>query len=279
MTPAAEWLLDNHYLIEEQVYLARKHFPRSYSRQLPRLATGESAGLPRVYDLILEFISHIDGRVDDEALARYIAAYQSVTNLTLGELWAVAIMLRLALIENLRRVAISISSQRVHRDSALAWAHRLDATSDKHDSALLVLAELIRENPPLSTAFVAQFTEALQGRGATATLVLAWLEQRLAEKGQTIEEVIRAESQRQAADQASMANSIASLRLVNASEWYKFVETNSATEKILRDEPAGVYGQMDFSTTGRIPACCGRDGAKVAHHGGGSRAKCCQSGQ
>ncbi len=248
LTPAAEWLLDNHYLIEEQVYLTRKHFPRGYSRQLPRLAGGEPPALPRIYDLVLEFIAHVDGRVDDEALARYVAAYQAVTHLTLGELWSVAIMLRLALIENLRRVAVSISWKRAHRDRALAWARRIDAPSMKHDSALLVLADMVRADPPLSTAFVAQFTQALQGRGATTTFVLAWLEKRLAERGQTIEEVVRAESQSQAADQASMANSIASLRLVNATEWYRFVEAHSATERILRAEPAGVYGRMDFTT-------------------------------
>ncbi|MFA5058248.1 MAG: hypothetical protein WC485_09060, partial [Opitutaceae bacterium] len=248
LTPAAEWLLDNHYLIEEQVYLARKHLPRGYSRQLPRLAGCHAAGMPRIYDLIQEFISHVDGRVDDEALARYTAAYQSVTHLTMGELWSVAIMLRLALIENLRRVAVSISWKRAHRDRAIEWAQRIDGPKEKHGSALMVLADMVRENPPLSTAFVAQFTQSLQGRGATTTFVLAWLEQQLAERGQTIEEVVRAESQSQAADQSSMANSIASLRLVNATEWNKFVESNSATERILRDEPAGVYGRMDFTT-------------------------------
>lgn len=248
LTPAAEWLLDNHYIIEEQIWLARKHFPRRYRQQLPRLETGERIGLPRVYDLVLEFITHVDGRVDDEALSRYVMAYQSVAHLTLGELWSVPIMLRLALIENLRRVAVSISWKRAHRDSALAWARRIGASSDKPDNALLALADMIREIPPLSTAFVAQFTQTLQGRGATTTLVLAWLEQRLAERGLTIEEVVRAESQSQAADQASMANSIASLRLVNAAEWHKFVEANSITDAILRSEPAGVYAQMDFAT-------------------------------
>ncbi len=248
LSPAAEWLLDNHYLIQEQIYLARRHFPRGYGRRLPRLAGGELTGLPRTYDLILQFIAHVDGRVDDEALARYIAAYQSGAHLTLGELWSVPIMLRLALLENLRRVATSIGWQRAHRDCALAWARRIDAGSDQHGSALLVLADMVRENPPLSTAFVAQFTQALQGRGATTTFVLAWLEQRLAERGQSIEEVVRAESQSQAADQASMANSVASLRLVNATEWPKFVEANSSTEKILRGDPAGVYSLMDFTT-------------------------------
>ncbi|MFH1807489.1 MAG: glucoamylase family protein [Pseudomonadota bacterium] len=248
LTPAAEWLLDNHYLIEEQISLARTHLPRGYSRQLPRLANGNQAGLPRVYALIQDFIAHVDGRVDDEALSRYVAAYQSVTHLTLGELWSVPIMLRLALIENLRRAAVNMSWRRTHRDHALDWAKRIDAPSDKHESALMVLADMVRAGPPLSTAFVAQFTEALQGRGATTTFVLAWLEQRLTEQGQTIEAVVRAESQSQAASQSSMANSIASLRLVNATEWHRFVEAHSATEEILRGDPAGVYGQMDFTT-------------------------------
>src|ERR1700720_2806013 len=38
VTPAADWLLDNFYLIEEQIQMARRHLPREYSRELPRLA-------------------------------------------------------------------------------------------------------------------------------------------------------------------------------------------------------------------------------------------------
>ena len=248
MTPATEWLLDNRGVIEEQISLAREHFPRGYSRELPRLESGKLAGLPRIYEIILEFIAHVDGRVDEEALTRYTAAYQSVTHLTLGELWSVAIMLRLALVENLRRVAVSMSWQRAHRDRALAWAERIDAAPDKQDGAFLALADMVREDPPLSAAFVTQLTQSLEGRGATTTLVLAWLEQRLADRGQTIEGAIRADSHIQAAAHTSMANTISSLRLVNATEWYEFVETNSTTEKILRDEPAGVYDRMDFAT-------------------------------
>ncbi len=248
LTPAAEWLLDNHYLIGEHVHLARRHFPRGYSRNLPCLTGGKPEDLPRIYDVILELISHLDGRVDEEALARYIAAYQSVTHLTLGELWSVAIMLRLTLIENLRRIASIISAQQAHRDCALAWAQRISGPGEGHENALLTLANMVRENPPLTTAFVAQFNQALQGRGWTSNFVLAWLEQRLSEQGQTIENVVRAESQSQAANQASMANSIASLRFVNATEWHRFVEEHSVTEQILRSEPAGVYARMDFAT-------------------------------
>ena len=99
LTPAGEWLFDNFYLIEEQIRTARRHLPRGYSRDLPRLSNGLSNGLPRVYDIALEAISHGDGRVDSESLGRFVAAYQTVTALELGELWAIPIMLRLALIE------------------------------------------------------------------------------------------------------------------------------------------------------------------------------------
>ncbi len=103
-SPADEWLLDNFYLIEEQIRTARRHLPKNYSSELPRLLRGPSTGLPRVYDIALELIAHVDGRVNAESLTSVVAAYQTVTPLTLGELWAIPIMLRLALIENLRRV-------------------------------------------------------------------------------------------------------------------------------------------------------------------------------
>jgi cyclic beta-1,2-glucan synthetase len=79
ITPAAEWLLDNFYLIEEQISTAKRHLPKGYSRELPRLARGPSAGRPRVYDIALEIIAHGDGRVDTESLGRFVAAYQTVT--------------------------------------------------------------------------------------------------------------------------------------------------------------------------------------------------------
>ena len=131
ISPAGEWLLDNFHLIEEQIGTAKRHLPRGYSRELPRLAFGPSAGLPRVYDIALETISHGDGRVDADSLRRFVAAYQSVTTLKLGELWAIPIMLRLALIENLRRVGVRIATGRAERDLADVWADRMMETAER----------------------------------------------------------------------------------------------------------------------------------------------------
>ncbi len=166
ITPAAEWLLDNFYLIEEQIRTARRHLPKGYSRELPRLLDGPSAGLPRVYDLALETISHGDGRVDPESLGSFLASYQKVTVLKLGELWAIPIMLRLALIENLRRVGARIAADRMDRDLAGYWADRITEVAAKDPKSLiLVIADMARSNPPLKSAFVAEFARRLQGQG------------------------------------------------------------------------------------------------------------------
>src|ERR1019366_128433 len=105
-----------------QMRMARRHLPTSYSRELPWLA---KSACPRVYSIVLDLISHADGHVDPTSLDRFLSAYQAVTPLRLGELWAVPIMLRLALIENLRRVAARMASSRRDRNFAADWAERM----------------------------------------------------------------------------------------------------------------------------------------------------------
>jgi hypothetical protein len=252
IAPAAEWLLDNFYLIEEQIRTTRRHLPRKYSRQLPQLATGPRAGFPRVYDLALELIQHVDGRVDAMSLAGFVEAYQAMTPLTLGELWAVPIMLRLALIENLRRVAGRVAAGRRDRDAAGQWAGAMLAAVEKNPADLvLVLADMARSKPVLSSAFTSEFIRAIQGKHAALSFVISWLEQRLSDQGHNISQLVQIESQNQAADQLSIGNSLGSLRFLGAMDWREFVESMSVVERVLRTDPAGVYGRMDFTTRDR----------------------------
>ena len=252
ITPAAEWLLDNFYLIEEQIRTAKRHLPKGYSLELPRLAQGPSAGRPRVYDIALEIISHGDGRVDTEGLGRFVAAYQTVTALKLGELWAIPIMLRLAVIENLRRVAMRIAAGRGERNLAESWADRMTETAETDPKSLiLVTADMARSSPPMASPFVAELARRLQGQGPALALPLTWIEQRLSESNLTIEQMVQSENQQQAADQVSISNSIGSLRLLGAIDWRAFVETLSVVEQTLLADPSGVYGSMDFGTRDR----------------------------
>ncbi len=249
ITPAAEWLIDNFHVIEDQIALAKKHLPRSYNRELPRLVNGAQPNTPRVYHIAIELISHAHGRVDDDGLRAFVAAYQETRPLQLGELWAIPIMLRLALIENLRRVATRVMAGRRERERAALWvAKMVDAAAVDPQRVVLVLAELIEENVTLTHSFASEFASRLQVPGALTSYPMSWLEQRLAAKGETVEHVFELASQSQAADQVSVGNSIGSLRLLSASDWRVFVESMSRVEVALKADPMGAYGAMDFAT-------------------------------
>jgi len=255
ITPAGEWLLDNFYLIEEQIRTARRHLPKGYSRELPCLdnePAGPAAGRPRVYGIALEIVAHGDGRVDTETLSRFVMAYQGVTTLKLGELWAIPIMLRLAIIENLRRVAVRIAAGWTERCLAERWADQMTETAEKDPKSLvLVIADMARSNPPMVSAFVAELVRRLQGRGPALALPLTWIEQHLAEAGLTINQLVQSENQQQAANQVSIGNSIGSLRILGGVDWRQFVESMSVVEHILREDPSGIHGGMDFATRDR----------------------------
>ncbi|HEY5944520.1 MAG TPA: hypothetical protein VIV40_03475, partial [Kofleriaceae bacterium] len=250
ITPAAEWFLDNYHLIEEQIRLARHHLPREYDRELPRLANAMAPGTPRVYHIALELISHSHGRVDADGLRAFVASYQEIQPLRLGELWAIPIMLRLALLENLRRVIAAVTTGRRDRETAAEWvAKMLAVPSTTSTHVVLVLAELIAADPPLTNAFVAELATRMQAQGAALALPMSWLEHRLGELGQTVDQVFDLATQSQAADQVSIGNTIGSLRFLAATDWRDFVEAMSVVETTLRAD--ATYAAMDFATRDR----------------------------
>ena len=162
--PAGEWLLDNYYLIEEQIRIVRQHLPKNFGKGLPSLALPHHC--PRIYDIAAEAIAHCDGRWDAASLTSYITAYQQVAPLTLGEVWALPGMLRLALIENLRRVSMDVVKAQQERNLADAWVTEIfDRAENAPAELIMVIADMARTHPPLSSAFVAELVRRLQGRG------------------------------------------------------------------------------------------------------------------
>jgi hypothetical protein len=118
-------------------------------------------------------------------------------------------------------------------------------------SLILVIADMARSSPPMTTPFISEFARRLQGQSPALALPLTWIEQRLSESGLTIEQLVRSANQQQAADQVSISNSIGSLRFLGTMDWREFVETTSVVEQTLREDPGGAYGKMDFATRDR----------------------------
>ena len=249
ITPAAEWLLDNFHLIEDQIRTTQRHLPRGFNRQLPQLLNGPWKKFPRVYEIALELISHTDGRIDAPHLTSFVVGYQEVVPLKLGELWAIPIMLRLALIENLRRVAVKLSAARQDRDQADDWAGRILEVAESNPSQLIVIVgEMAQLHSSLSQAFATEFLQRLQEKSPPVKLAISWIEERLAEDGLTIAQLVQNESQYQAATQVSVGHCIGSLRFLDTMDWREFVEEQSVVEQVLHTDPAGIYVEMDFAT-------------------------------
>ncbi len=252
VSPAGEWLLDNFYVVLEQVQEVRATLPSDYYHQLPKLTDeGPLAGYPRVYEIAIELIAHTDGRLDSAMLDLMIAAYQLIAPLTMGELWAMPAMLRMGFLENVRHMALRAAADAADTRAADAWVTRLLEAEDARGDALSrALTEFINTPPDLSAAFLTRFLQQIRSRRADFTPLL-WLEQWIADEVMTVEEAVQRSTQHLAVTQLVMANSIASLRKIGSIDWSEFVEGASATEAVLRRDPSGVYPGMTFQTRDR----------------------------
>jgi len=251
-SPAAEWLLDNNYLIEEQVLLVRQDLPARYGVELPRLVSGPYAEYPRLYQALLTLVSHTDSRLDEETLVHFVGGYQDVSALTIGETWAVPIMLRIALVENLRRLSSAVTTAQRAEQSADAWAERLViAAQDDPDSLTALIADLDRESAAASDAFYLRLAQRLSAVESGGESINAWLERRLASKGVALHEAQVELQQEQASNQVSIANAITSIRFLDAYEWREFFELVSFVEHALQRDPAQTYPVMDFLSRDR----------------------------
>jgi cyclic beta-1,2-glucan synthetase len=244
MVPAAEWLLDNYHIVEEQVREVRDDLPPGYYRQLPKLADGPFAGYPRVFGIAWAFVAHTDSHLDPQALRRFIAAYQRVQPLTIGELWAVAITLRIALVENLRRLVVQIRVGQEERVDANALADRMLRPGGAGSAPDADIAA--RSLRPLSLNFAAQLAKRLRDLDPRTTPALGWLEDRLARQGMSIDEVVQNEQHRQGASNVSVRNVITSMRAIADIDWTEMLESVSLVDARLRD--ASAFAAMDFPT-------------------------------
>ena len=249
--PASEWLLDNFHVVQEHIREVRETLPHGYYRELPELASGPLTGYPRVYELAITLISHSEGRIDRDNLELFVGAFQQVAPLSIGELWALPAMLRLALIESVRRMALRTVQRMDEIESADAWAERIEtAIAQGARVQGAVLDTFVRSPLRLGAVFVSRFLHQLRLiRGSHTSLVQ--IEQWIAERALGTEDATARSTQHLALTQVMMANSITSLRTITHLDWKGFVEGQSAMEAVLSLDPAAFYRRMTFATRDR----------------------------
>lgn len=244
VVPAAEWLLDNYHLVERQIREIHDDLPPGYYKQLPKLAEGPFAGYPRVFGLAWAYVAHTDSLFDPESLRRFIAAYQRIQPLTIGELWAVAITLRIVLIENLRRLADQITAERRANAEADALADRLLSLGAARTA--LDADKSTRSTDPLSELFATQLAKRLRGQDPRTTPALGWLVDRLRLQDSTVDEVVEYAQQRQGTANVTVRNIVTSMRLMNDIDWADLFESVSLIDERMRAQSN--FAGMDFPT-------------------------------
>ncbi len=252
ITQAEEWILDNFHVVDEQVREIRDHLPRSYYKLLPKITDGyHLGGYPRVYGLVWAYVAHTDSRFDVETLQAFVRAYQRVQPLGIGELWAVTIHLRVALVENLRRLSELIIRARHGRAIADAVADRLLGLSGRPAERLDdVLGSL--GTAPLASAFAVQLVQRLRDQAPSITPALHWLSENLAAQGKSPTDVVAQEHQAQAAANITVRNIVTSMRSMSSVNWPEFFESVSLVDKVFRSIPG--FASMDFATRDKYRA-------------------------
>lgn len=249
LSPTAEWLLDNFYIIEEQVKNVKQNFFKRYCFQLPKLKDNRLKNYPRVYDLALELVTHTDGSIDEKTLVNFIRAYQSQQQLTMGELWVLSAMLRIALIERISHICHQLAVDYKHRQEAEHLAVLIIAAAEKGEHEVQkIINEQIENKAVISTSFLVFLVQKLRKQGKKTAALIGYIEQKRRDKEASLEELIQLEHQTQAARQVSIGNSITSLRMLAAIDWNEIFESLSHVEEILRRDPSGFYSQMDFES-------------------------------
>jgi cyclic beta-1,2-glucan synthetase len=246
ITPAAEWLLDNFHVVEEQIRNIRSNLPRGYYRQLPKLASGPFHGLPQVFSLAWAFVAHTDSLFDPEALRRFVRAYQDIRPLTIGELWALPITLRLVLVENLRRIADRVVIGRAARREADIVAARLLGQGGVPAEPAAEVLRAYERGASLPEAFFVQLVQRLRDQPVDVGAALEWIDARLAARESSAEAMVRDEQQRQVAASVTVRNIVTSMRYISEVDWTELVERFSLVDDLLASGSG--FAAMDFPT-------------------------------
>jgi len=254
----AEWLADNYHIVEDVLREIRQDLPKGYDRDLPKLGMGAGEGYPRIYAMALALVAHTDSELDEARITRFVQSFQSEATLTTGELWALPTMLRLVLVENLRRLATKMLWGWDERTRAEQWVAQCASDDSKRHAPGLEGSNPSEPPPPanptpleeLSDPYLVRLLQLLRDRGSAIEL-LERLEKQSEQQGTDVNEVLRREHRRQAANQISVGNCVISLRLLSALDWNSFFESVSAVEAILQTDPSGVHLLQDFQTRDR----------------------------
>lgn len=250
LPPAAEWILDNYYIVERHIKEIKMGMDKKSFAHLPVVEDGNFKGYPRIYAIAHELVAHRDARVEEETLGAFIESFQQVEVLSSAELWAMPVMMKVVLIENIAYICRKIRLSVKELDYADRYCGYIASRLDDVPWVTEKINRYFSHNSHINRTFVVSLIAGLKTHGAQAILALSVLDEQLERRGLSAGKLIDAEHSKQASRQVSMGNSIMGIVALSAMDWSAIFEQYSETERLLRADPTGVYPTMDAASRG-----------------------------
>lgn len=246
ITSSAEWLLDNIYVIKGNIEEIRTNLPKKFYRELPKIAEGKYKDLPRIYVIAKDLVECTANRLNHDNIIAYLSSFQKIIPLTIGELWAMSLMLKFRIIECIQYLATHIDRRLREGENASFWGNRLLTVSRREPERLQDFLSLLaqEENDP-SPHFAEELLDHLYDEEAALPPLKAWIEAKLQA---TVPNIIHAEQLDKSVEQVSFSNAVISLITMSQLSWQLIFESLSVVDNILNQDPASVYLNMDFTS-------------------------------
>ena len=249
--PAGEWLLDNYYIIEEAVKTIQKELTLKKYTNFIGMATGAYKGFARIYVLATEIVAYTDSKLDSKNLENLLRAYQTKKTLNMEEIWNIGTFLQIAMIENIRSICEKIFSSQMQKYKVENILERLVEYKSKNEQKFKMEANYktkIKEEGNMKYPFIEYMSYRLKRYGKRAYNYLNVLEEQVNKMGTSVSDVIRKEHFDIAVKKVSIGNCIKSIKEIQRINFLEIFENINGVEILLKQDPAGVYENMDYKT-------------------------------
>ena len=231
----ADWLLDNFYLIELTYRQLRIDVEKENKIYLNVIKDGLYKGYPRIYILALDLIYNTTGNISEENIIKYINDFQKDEILSLKEISYLPKYITLGLIEYIETIVTNLQYIKEIWDEV----DSIDFTSKER------LEEIIENIDLADSIRVERIIRRIREGNKDFEEIFELIDEKLGFLGKNIEIILEREYTLQSKNKVSLGYGITSLRNISSLNWEKIFDSIRAIEKVLKEDPLGIYDKMD----------------------------------
>lgn len=260
MHSAGQWILDNMYIIEEQYNDIIENKRVLKNKKLPMIKTHEGEKCVAIFYLAYELVENNTGYIDKNIIFNCLREHQKLTYLSSEELDLFVLMIKIALLKFIARIAINITNSQMKKlevEEILGNSNSEEISKELHffkgvgkDSKLSNLTNIKNTN----TAFVEYMSYRLKQMGTEGEKYYKQLQDEISKLGFSIEEAIVKEHMEIAKTTDYIGRAITSFKRLQALNFREIFEAVNKIDETLMDDYTDEFRKCDYKTKARYRA-------------------------